>query len=86
MRIFDRAKTMKRRKPQPAPEPTFLEAVDLMLKINHALEHNNHIEVFKLCGITDEVAQHITSAAELYEIATVRIANIARIARVNLGE
>ncbi len=77
---------MKRRKPQTASEPTFLEAVEIMLKINQAMEDNNHIEVFKLCGITDEVAQHIDSAAELYEIATVRIANIARIARVNLGE
>jgi hypothetical protein len=86
MRLPDWAKTVKRRKPQPAAEPTFLEAVEIMLKINQALENDNHVEVFKLCGITDEVAQHIDSAAELYEIATVRIANIARIARVNLGE
>ena len=61
---------------------TFLQAVDLMRQIVEALNRDDHLQVFKLVGITDDIAAEITSAQELYQIATVRVANIAKIAKM----
>lgn len=72
------------RRKQRNSEMSFLEAVDTMRKIIDAIERNDHVEVFKLAGITDEIAENIDTAQELYEIASVRIANIAKIAKLEV--
>lgn len=72
---------MKRRNKQTA-EMSFIEAVDTMRKIIDAIERDDHLTIFRLAGITDEIAANINSAQELYEIASVRIANIAKIAKL----
>ncbi len=71
-----------RRKRKQQQEMTFLEAVETMRRIVDALNQDDHLTVFRLVGITDEVAANIDSAQELYEIATVRVANIAKLARM----
>ena len=73
---------MRRRKQQQTEQMTFLQAVDLMRQIVEALNRDDHLQVFKLVGITDDIAAEITSAQELYQIATVRVANIAKIAKM----
>jgi hypothetical protein len=83
MWLSNGAEKMKRRKPQPQPdEMTFLEAVDLLRRIVDAANRDDHLQIFKLVGITDEIADQISSAQELYEIAAVRLATINRIARM----
>ena len=73
---------MIRRKKQQPEELTFLEAVDLLRRIVDAADRDDHLQVFKLVGITDEIAAEIETAQELYEIAAVRLATINRIARM----
>lgn len=73
-----------RKKTQPAPrQVTFLEAVAILQEVDRAIDNENWARAFQLVGITDEIAANVNDIRELFEIANVRIADLARIAKIN---
>ena len=74
---------LRRYKPETRQQVmSMIEAIDLLNRVVRAIEQENHAEVFRLIGITDEIANQAQDARELYEIAAVRIANIAQLAKL----
>lgn len=74
---------LPRRRPKPETLTT-LQAIDILNRVRIAIEQDNHYEIFRLVGITDEIADQTQNARELYDIASVRISDIARIAKINI--
>jgi len=76
---------LRRYKPETRQQVmSMIEAIDLLNRVVRAIEQENHAEVFRLIGITDEIANRTQDARELYEIAAVRIANIAQLAKLEI--
>jgi hypothetical protein len=76
---------LRRYKPETRQQVmSMIEAIDLLNRVVRAIEQENHAEVFRLIGITDEIANQAQDARELYEIAAVRIANITQLAKLEI--
>lgn len=75
---------LPRRKPRPAPtdEVTVFEALQLLQQIDQAVEREDYVLAFRLVGITDEIARNAATLQDLFDIANVRLADLARIAKI----
>ena len=74
---------MIRRNNEPEPPMSMLEAADILRRISNAYENDDHLQIFTLLGIDEQITANIQNTTELYEIVAVRINNLAKIAKLD---